>query len=111
MLFVPIQNVSQGRYVTYGLSIWDNGTLSEMTEKLLKGFQITPADLLRVFEKRIYQPLINMGDGEPGSSEPPTKIRKQPQFQPDGLIRIAVLPQRCCKRLKMEHQQVVLKVL
>ena len=87
-----------------------NGTLSEMTEKLLKGFQITPADLLRVFEKRIYQPLINMGDGEPGSSEPPTKIHKQRRFQPDGLIRIAVLHEGCCKRPKMETQRVVLKV-
>jgi hypothetical protein len=49
-------------------------------EKLLECFQITPADVLPVFDKRIYKPLINMGDGELGSSEPPPKVRKQPNF-------------------------------
>ena len=31
-----------------------NGTLSEMIEKLLECFQIAPADLLPVFDKRRY---------------------------------------------------------
>jgi len=41
-----------------------------------------------MFGKRIYQRLINTSDIEPGSSEPPPKVGKQPQFQPDGLIRV-----------------------
>jgi hypothetical protein len=91
MLFILTQNTCHGRHVTHGLSIWDNVTLSEVPEKLVEGFPITSADLLSVFEKRIYLPLIDTGDGETSLSEPPPKVSKQSQFDPDGAIRIAVL--------------------
>jgi hypothetical protein len=91
MLFILTQNTCHGRHVTHRLSIWDNGTLSEMLEKLAEGYPITPPDLLSVFEKRIYLPLIDTGDGEPSLSEPPHKVSKQSQSDPDGPICIAVL--------------------
>jgi len=43
-----------------------------------------------VFEKRIYLPLIDTGDGEPSLSEPPPKVSEQSQFDPDAPIWIAV---------------------
>jgi len=91
MLFMLTQNTCHGRQVTRGLSIWDNGTLSEVLEKLAESLPITPLDSLSVFEKRIYLPLIDTGNGEPSLSEPPPKVSKQSQFDPDGAIRIAVL--------------------
>jgi hypothetical protein len=38
MFFVPTQDVSQGRSVTHWRSIWDNGTLSKLIEKLFERF-------------------------------------------------------------------------
>jgi hypothetical protein len=38
MFFVPTQDVSQGRKVTHWRSIWDNGTLSKVIEKLFERF-------------------------------------------------------------------------
>ena len=54
-----------------------------------------------MFDKRLYMPFIKMDDGEPGLSEPPPQVRKQPQFRPYSHIRIAVLYEGCCQRLKM----------
>src|SRR5437868_2158074 len=38
---------------------------SEMIEKLLECFQITPADLLPVFDNPLHKPLINMVTASP----------------------------------------------
>ena len=76
--FVPAQDVSQGRFVTNRLPTRSGGELSEMIEKLLECFGFAPANPPLMLEKGFQEPLIQMGHGELGASQPPLQIPEQP---------------------------------
>jgi hypothetical protein len=64
--------------VTNHLPTWNDAELSEMIEKLLECYGFAPANPPLMLEKGFQEPLVQMGDGELGASQPPLEIPEQP---------------------------------
>jgi hypothetical protein len=101
VLFVPTQNVGQwGVGANRPDRTGNNGTISEMSQKLPQRFSITsmdPAFSLPAPDERRGVALIKLSDANASASQPTREIGKQSEF---GLHRdrcIAILSQRCCK--------------
>jgi len=55
---ISTQNVSKWRFIGDRLSVWDNGTLSKVIEKLLKRPGVAPADSPLILAKKWLNPLL-----------------------------------------------------